>query len=392
MLRNMNAALAMVVVAREPEAPWAASPFASHAPPDVELPPLTREELQERYEAGEVDADDCERVLVFASRMRAVIDVGIARGLHALCQGDRLAQLGYWLDDYAREVLDVAETTTRNLVQLGAELPRRPLLDAALQSGRLRIRAAETILPVARGDAEARWVQRAAEVTVRQLEQEVRRARKGLPEPEKDWLRLRTQLPPEDREVFELGLEVAAHVLPSASTPLDRLEAMTMEFVGAFSHDVENDETRPLGSCFRRIGPGEAARREALEKELDRWPALPVLPPPAWLDVRFDATATAQEIDACLRKLSKLRAGWDALIGWCAHVIRRSGLHRRFGFASFRHAACPELVEGWKSGSAFRRARWSSASGSRSGSGSRRRSARRSGRRSRTRSFGCSPC
>jgi hypothetical protein len=140
----------------------------------------------------------------------------------------------------------------------------------ALQSGRLRIRAAETILPVARGDAEARWVQRAAEVTVRQLEQEVRRARKGLPEPEKDWLRLRTQLPPEDREVFELGLEVAAHVLPSASTPLDRLEAMTMEFVGAFSHDVENDETRPLGSCFRRIGPGEGARREALEKELDR--------------------------------------------------------------------------------------------------------------------------
>jgi hypothetical protein len=131
MLRNMNAALAMVVVAREPEAPWAASPFASHAPPDVELPPLTREELQERYEAGEVDADDCERVLVFASRMRAVIDVGIAPGLHALCQGDRLAQLGYWLDDYAREVLDVAETTTRNLVQLGAELPRRPLLDAA---------------------------------------------------------------------------------------------------------------------------------------------------------------------------------------------------------------------------------------------------------------------
>jgi hypothetical protein len=101
MLRNMNAALAMVVVAREPEAPWAASPFASHAPPDVELPPLTREELQERYEAGEVDADDCERVLVFASRMRAVIDVGIAPGLHALCQGDRLAQLGYWLDDYA---------------------------------------------------------------------------------------------------------------------------------------------------------------------------------------------------------------------------------------------------------------------------------------------------
>jgi hypothetical protein len=53
--------------------------------------------------------------------------------------------------------------------------------------------------------------------------------------------------------------------------------------------------------------------------------------------VRFDATATAQEIDAGLRKIAEPRAGWDDVIGWCAHVIRRSGLHLRFGFASFRH-------------------------------------------------------
>jgi hypothetical protein len=78
MLRNMDAALAMILVAREPEAPW--TTFASHAPPDIELPRLARAELEARYKAGEVDADDCERVLAFAARMRAVLDVAAARG------------------------------------------------------------------------------------------------------------------------------------------------------------------------------------------------------------------------------------------------------------------------------------------------------------------------
>jgi hypothetical protein len=318
----MDAALATIMLAREPMAAWA----ASHAPPRVELPPLARAELEARYKAGEVDADDCEKVLAFAARMRAVLDVAAARGLHALRHGDRLAELGYHLDDYAREVLDIGETTTRKLVKLGADLPRRPLLEAALDSGRIGICAAEIILPVAAGEAEARWVERAAEVTVRQLQEEVRRARAGGPEPDEDWLRLRTQLPPLEREVVELGLEVAGHVL-RGSTTLDRLEAMTMEFVGEFSTDVENDEARPLGPAFRRIGPGEGPRRAALEAELERWAALPVLPPAPWVDVRFDATATAQEIDAGLRKIAELRAGWDDVIGWCAHV-HRLALHR----------------------------------------------------------------
>jgi hypothetical protein len=131
----------------------------------------------------------------------------------------------------------------------------------ALQSGRLRIRAAETILPVARGDAEPRWVQRAAEVTVRQLEQEVRRARKGLPEPDKDWLRLRTQLRPEDREVFELGLEVAAHVLPSVRAAPPRAP--------------EGRAALPRSGGTRQIRSGGGARiPERIEKRLWESPAL----------------------------------------------------------------------------------------------------------------------
>jgi hypothetical protein len=53
--------------------------------------------------------------------------------------------------------------------------------------------------------------------------------------------------------------------------------------------------------------------------------------------VRFDETATAQEIDLRLRELARVRAGWDDLVGSCAHAIRKSGMHTLLGFASFRH-------------------------------------------------------
>jgi hypothetical protein len=65
-----------------------------------------------------------------------------------------------------------------------------------------------------------------------------------------------------------------------------------------------------------------------------------MLPPVAGIavpDVTFDETSTAEEIHAHLVVLAALRAGWDDVIGFCAHAIQQSGIHRRFGFASFRH-------------------------------------------------------
>jgi hypothetical protein len=336
-LRNMDAALATVLLAREPAASWA----AHHAPPRLEFAPLTRAELDERFRGGEVDADHCEKLLLWAVRVRSALDLATAEGLHSLKQGNRLAELGYHLYDYAREVLDLGETTTRKLAKLGAALPYRPLLRPALRSGRIRICAAELVLAVAVGEAEARWVERAAKSTVRELQAAVRRARAGAEEPwpDEEWLRLRTHLPPLEREVLDLGLEVAGHVVPGSSR-LDRLEAMTQEFLAGFSDDGDEDETRPLGPGFRRIGEGDGPRRAALEQETERWamlPAIPEIPAIAVPDLRFDATATAQEVDAGLRTIAELRAGWDDLVGWCAHVIRRSGIHVRLGFATFRH-------------------------------------------------------
>jgi hypothetical protein len=191
------------------------------------------------------------------------------------------------------------------------------------------------VLAVAVGEGEARWVERAAESTVRDLQAAVRRARAGA-EPDDEWLRLRTHLPPLEREVLDLGLEVAGHVVPGSS-PLDRLEAMTQEFLAEFSADGDEDDARPLGAGFRSIGPGDGPRRAALEEETERWAMLPAIPAVVMAEVRFDANATAQETDAGLRKLAELRAGWDDLVGWCAHVVRRSGMPALLGFVNFRH-------------------------------------------------------
>jgi hypothetical protein len=330
MLGAMTAAFA---IAAEPVAPWR----TTHAPPKAELPSFAPAELRAFVRSGETEVDQCEALLAWAARARGAIDVSIGEGLHALRQGDGLARLGCHLDDYAREVLDVAEHTARNLARLGAELPRRPLLREALRAGRVRLRAAETVLSVAIGDAEAEWVARAARLTVRELELEVRRARGGADDADEPWVGMRAHLRPGERVVVDAALELAGELMPGSSRA-QRLEAMAQEFLGEVSTDGgEDDETRKLDGAFRPLGPREAPRRAALEAETHRWSTLPDVLPWRAPDVRFDEHSTAQEIDAHLRELAKMRAGWDDLIAYAARIVKDGGLAQLLGFASFRH-------------------------------------------------------
>jgi hypothetical protein len=118
---------------------------------------------------------------------------------------------------------------------------------------------------------------------------------------------------------------------------MQQLEAMAQELLAELSTDGDRDEERRLGAAFRPVAAGEGPRRAALEAETERWAALAggiEWPAP---DVRFDDTATAREIDARLRELAALRAGWDDVVGFSAHVVKRTGLHLLLGFASFRH-------------------------------------------------------
>src|SRR5512139_3503786 len=185
-----------------------------HAPPRPELPPFTAAELRAWLRAGAPEVEDCERLLARASRARGALEVAIAEGLAALCQGDRLAALACHLDDYAREVLDLGRRAALDLARLGRGLRSRPLLRAALRAGRVRLRAAQTVLSVATGEREAEWVERAARLTVRELEEAVRRAGGSAGDGEEEWLRLDLRLAPDDRAVVDAALAVAGEVLP----------------------------------------------------------------------------------------------------------------------------------------------------------------------------------
>lgn len=210
---------------------WPASPSpsygAAHAPPAFDLRAYTRGELWERFRGGEKEADDCERWLAVASRARAALDLAIAEGLAALRVGDRLPELGYHLGDYAREVLGIEGRTALELVRLAKELRSRPRLRDALRSGRVRFRAAQVVLPVAVGEAEPFWVERAANETVRVLEEVVAETRAG-PEAEEEWGRISVHCKAEEREVVDATLEVAGRQLPG-SRRFERLEAMAAE-------------------------------------------------------------------------------------------------------------------------------------------------------------------
>src|SRR5512132_422498 len=211
---TMDVALATATTAPAPaEEAWR----MGHAPPRIELAPFTRAELGEWFRGGEAAADECEKLLAWAARAAGALDLALAEGLHALRQGDRLAALACHLRDYAREVLDIERRTTETLARLGGALRTRPLLREALRSGRVGIRAAETVLPVAVGEAEARWVERAGSQTVRELEEAVRRARAHPGDAEDEWLQLRTHLPPPERTVVDAGLDLARELMPGSS-------------------------------------------------------------------------------------------------------------------------------------------------------------------------------
>jgi hypothetical protein len=313
---------------------------SSHAAPRLELAPLSPAELDAWFRGGEPEADACEALLASAARARGALDVAIAEGLHALRLGDRLAELGCHLDDYAREVLDLERRAAEGLARLGDGLRTRPLLREALRSGRVRLRAAQTVLPVATGDAEARWVEQAARSTVRELEVMVRRAGLDPGDEDEPWLRLGARLRPEEREVVDEALELAGDLLPGASR-LERLEAIAQEFAGSYpAADTRFDHAPSLGGALRPVRAlderPEKWRAATLEAETERWSALLRVPDVPAPDVRFYETATARDVDSKLRELARIRADWDDLIGSCAHAVRKSRMYQLLGFASFR--------------------------------------------------------
>lgn len=307
-------------------------------PPRVELPRLSRFDLLELVQSGSGEFDALEAGLKMASRVVGAIDLAIAEGLRALTVGTRLLELGLRLDDYAREVLDLEPRTVMKRVRLAKQLRTRPLLREALGTGRVSLRAAEVVAPVARGEAEAAWVERAAAETVRALEERVRAARTPAGEVDEEWGRFTAGADDADLAVIDQGLEVAGQLLPG-SERFQQLEAMAQEYLGGHPEAVPEGDPPP-GAELRWTGRRESAlaqekaRREA---ETERWATLE--PVPRWgdPDLRWEEVTTADELDATLRQLVQHRDGWDALVSWAACELKGHCAVQLMGFASFRH-------------------------------------------------------
>jgi hypothetical protein len=313
-------------------------PLSAYVAPALEFDPEDLAALRATFRSGEAETDEWHRVLACAARARGAFDVALAEGIDALRQGDRLETLASHLGDYCREALDLSKRTALGLARLGRELRRRPLLREAMLAGRVRLRAAQTILRVPAGPDEAEWVERAAILTVRQLEEEVRRAGRepNDPDADEDWFAFGTHLRSEERALVDEALALHRELEPGA-TRMDALEAMAQELLAQVPTDADGDEARVRSPSFRRLGPGDEPRRAQLEAETERWSTLPR--PADWPvpDVRFHENATAGQLDAQLRELVRLRRCWDDLLARSALALQRSGTLLVLGFTSFRH-------------------------------------------------------
>jgi hypothetical protein len=315
------------------------------AAPTAPLEPLTPAELLALMHVGLTELEGCEKLLAQCARVQGELDLAIGDGLAALCVGDRLISLGFSnLRDYAREVLDVAERTAEAMAQLSRGLRTRPLLRAAVRAGAVRPRNAQTVLPVAVGEAEAAWVERARTETVRALEKAVRAVRAG--DEDEEWTRFRVGLTPEDRATVDEALEIAGKVSPGSTRP-QRLEAIAQEYLGEHPLEAGDDGGGAAGGTFRPDGRDQLERRKAeLELETDRWSYLEGVESvraPDEAGYQFDELRSAREIDRALRALAARRAEWDRTLGYCAYLVKRSNLHRLAGFASFDHYSAERL-------------------------------------------------
>jgi hypothetical protein len=273
---------------------------------------------------------------VGAGRGRGASDLLIGEGLARL-DGERVAELGYTLKDYAREVLGLKRRDAEAHVHFARELRTRPLVREAVLAGRITYRAAQEILPVAVADAEAAWVERASKETVRALHAAVAAERKAAAEAEADWVRLSVRMRPEERAVVDEALEVADKLTPGRSRG-QRLEAMAQEVIGMVAAVVEDPEKVRLGNAFRvpRPQPDPSARDEAMENDNEHWSHMPPVPALKLPTVDFRSLTSAEEIDRELRKQVKEQALRNRYMGFAAATLQDARLFETLGYSGFR--------------------------------------------------------
>jgi len=291
-----------------------------------------------------------DRLLVRVARGRGALDLAIGEALAPLSVGDRTLRLGFsCLGDYSRERLGLAGSTAEKLLRLVRALGDRPLLRDAVRAGLVSARKAETIVPVARGEDEARWVALARVETVRALAAAVKAegCSESGPVPDEAMERVVLAADPEVRAKLDEALALAGRQLGATVPRWQRLEALCEEYLGAHPDGLaEADSDDDRVSLLERAPTGTSLEevKSWLEEETGRWAFLDEVAPVPLLDADepgplVDLTA----LDGRLRRLARLRERWDELVGHLALLLRQLGLWRDLQFASFGHYCAERL-------------------------------------------------
>ncbi len=312
---------------------------------------------------GRATAEKVDRLLVRVARGQGAVEVALGECLAALALGERTLRLGFaGLADYAREVLGMSGRTALGLAQLARELAGRPLLRAAVRRGEVSPRLAQELLPLARGEAEAAWVERAAKMTVREAREAVRGAKGAAVAEDDGWERVEFPADGPCLEKVDEAFALAGELLGATAPRWQRLEAICQEYLGA-NPAPEGGEAPWGGEGGEGTDGGEGespedGRRDAearfadlaaaLEAETGRWERLlwpePVAAPAGPGDDEGPVDLAA--LDARVRELATMRDGWDELVGHLGLVVQAYGLWRHLGFASFAQYSAERLGMG----------------------------------------------
>ncbi|MFL5399529.1 MAG: HNH endonuclease [Myxococcales bacterium] len=286
-------------------------------------------------------------LLVRVARGRGALDVALGEALDVLATGSRVVRVGYsGIGDYAREKLGIAASTAQKMVRFARQLRERPLLRAAVRAGEVTLRAAEAVLPKARGDDEAAWVERARNEPVRALKAAVKgtapRSDEGSPsDDDEKWIRTRAQIGSDERAVVDKALDLARKASCATAPKWELVMGICEEYLGAHAPPAGLDDD-PLPAPREEL----EAMKEWLENESAQW---------AFLDrpERIEAPLANAEserdlrlLDAELRRLADLRERWDEVFGHLAMLLRAVDGWRRLGFASFEHYTAERLGMG----------------------------------------------
>jgi 5-methylcytosine-specific restriction endonuclease McrA len=307
----------------------------------LEPPPPHERKSVLRHEAALL----IDGLLTRVARGHGALEVAIGRGLASLADGDGALRLGYsGVGDYARERLGIAAGTAQKLARLARELRERPLLAEAVRRGEVSARKAETVLKVARGEGEERWVALARTETVRALAAAVRAESAARQDENEEWERVSVQLTPAGRAKLDEAMALAGKHLGATAPKWQRLEVICQEFLGA--HPVEaSPEEEQSDVLSEPLADFVEAARAGLEQEYGCWAFLTeVAPVEAEVSAALDGGARDPErVDEELRRLASMRAGWDELVGHLGMLLQTLGLWRDMGFQSFAHYAAERL-------------------------------------------------